>query len=180
MRFALLVGVLLPVTMRSQRGPRPLTHPTPRARPERSESAHSPAARQHETDDQIDRLEKMSPAERQSALETLPKERRDRIEKRLAHLQSLTPEQRTQLQERLKRFKKLGSTQQQQVRQIAQAMQQLPPDRKVAIRQELGILRSLPNGERQSRVQSSTWQKQFSPKEQEILKQSTELFPEQL
>ena len=137
-----------------------------------------PAAPKRDSDLQIERLEKMSPGELRTALDALPTERRDRIEKRLDRLQKLPPEKRAQLEERLQKFKNLPREQQQQVRLIAQNIQALPQDRKQAVHHELNTLRGLPEGDRQSRLQSSTWKKQFSPQEQEILKQSSELLPQ--
>ena len=156
--------------------------PTPRAQAERAGGAgesKAPVAPKQDSDRQIDSLEKMSPAERRAALETLSAERRERIEKRLDRLQKLPPEKRAQLEERLQKFKTLPREQQQQVRLIAKNIQALPQDRKQAVHHELNTLRGLPEGERQSRLQSSTWKKQFSPQEQEILKQSSELLPQQ-
>ena len=45
----------------------------------------------------LDRLERMSPEERQRALEKLPPERRQRIEERLRRYESLTPEERERI-----------------------------------------------------------------------------------
>jgi hypothetical protein len=157
--------------------------PAPRAQSEHAgrdnNESKGPVAPKRESDLQFDRLEKMSPAERRTALETLPAERRDRIEKRLDRLQRLPPEKRAELEERLQKFETLPREQQQQVRMIAKSIQALPQERKQAVHHELNTLRGLPEGERQSRLQSSTWKKQFSPQEQEILKQSSELLPQQ-
>ncbi len=172
----------LPFIAYAQHVPRPLNRPAPRVRPERgngSGEAGGLEAPKRESEQQIDRLEKMTAAERRTALDALPAERRDRIEKRLSHLQRLTPEQREKLEKRLERFQNMPSDRQAQIRQIAQDIQQLPHPRKIAVRQELDTLRTLPEGERQSRLQSSTWKKQFSAQEQDILKQSSELLPQQ-
>jgi len=179
-RSALVLGCIAcqPYAAYAQHVPRPLNRPAPRARPQQGGNGGLEAPRR-DSEQQIDRLERMSPAERRAALEALPAERRERIEKRLSHLQRLTPEQRAQLEKRLERFQNLPSNRQAEIRRIAQDIQQLPRERKFAVRQELDTLRTLPEGERQSRLQSSTWKRQFTPQEQEILKQSSELLPPQ-
>lgn len=184
-RFAVLVGstvaAMLPGAALAQRAPRVFNRPVPRTRPERGNGKGElgSEAPKRDSEQQIDRLEKMSQSERRTALDALPQERREKIEKRLDHLQRLSPEQRAQLEKRLERFQNLPSDRQAQIRRVSQDLQQLPKARKIAVRQELDTLRTLPEGERQSRLESSTWKKQFSPQEQEILKQSSELLPQQ-
>ncbi len=183
-RSVLLLGCAAfpPCAAIAQHVPRPLNRPAPRARPRQGDANGEAGGREvpkRDSEQQIDRLEKMSPAERRAALEALPVDRRERIEKRLSHLQRLSPEQRAQLEKRLERFQNLPSNRQAEIRKIAQSIQQLPRERKIAVRQELDTLRMLPEGERQSRLQSSTWKNQFRPQEQEILKQSSELLPQQ-
>jgi len=173
------ISASLPVIALAQHVPRGLNRPAPRTRPERGGSKGESGAPKRDSEQQIKRLEKMNSTERRTALDALPAERRDRIEKRLSHLQRLTPEQRSQLEKRLERFQELPSDRQTQIRGIARDIQQLPLQRKAAVRRELDTLRSLPEGERQSRLQSSTWKKQFSAQEQDILKQSSELLPQQ-
>ncbi len=181
-RSALLFGCLAHAAY-GQHVPRPLNRPAPRVRPQQQQGGANAGtgsleAPRRDSEQQIDRLEKMSAAERRTALEALPADRRDRIEKRLSHLQKLSPEQRAQLEKRLERFQNLPSNRQAEIRRIAQDIKQLPRERKVAVRQELDTLRTLAEGERQSRLQSSTWKRQFTPQEQEILKQSSELLPQ--
>lgn len=184
-RFCAAGYLLLSMPVFGQHVARP--RPAPRSKTERNagerttgeSDAKGPAAPKRDSDLQIERLEKMSPGERRTALDALPVERRDRIEKRLDHLQKLPPEKRAELEERLQKFKTLPKEQQQQVRMIARTIQALPQERKQAVHHELNTLRGMPEGERQSRLQSSTRKKQFSTQEQEILKQSSELLPQQ-
>ena len=129
---------------------------------------------------QIDRLEKMTPAERQRALEALPPDRRDAVETRLRRLQNLSPEQRAQLQERLQKFESLPPEQQKQVRQLARKLRELPDDRRPTVRRELESLRNMPEADRKSRMNSPEFKNSFSRDERDILRQSSSLLPDQL
>lgn len=160
----------------AQRMPRAMNHP---GHPERGATSRGKQPPKRKIDEQISRLENMSSGERRAALDALTPERRQKLENRLSRLEKLSPDQRAQLEERLQRFKNMSPEQQQQVRHVALSIQQLPDRRKAAIRRQLKTLRGLSEGERQSRLQSSKWRKQFSPEEQEILKESSALLPEQ-
>ncbi len=171
-----LVLIAMEGTAPAQRMPRTMNRP---ARPERGRKLSGTNVPKLQKDQPISRLENMSPEERRAALDALPPERRQKLENRLSRLQKLSPDQRVQLEERLQRFKNMSPEQQQQVRHVALRIQQLPDHRKAAVRRELKTLRGLPEAERQSRLQSSSWKKQFSPEEQEILRESSALLPEE-
>ncbi len=96
----------------------------------------------------------MTPAERERALARLPPERRAQIEQRLNRLAQLPPEQRAELQQRY------------------QAFQSLPRDRQDAVRLELQSLRALPPRLRQRRLSSPGFQREYSPEEQRLLRES--------
>ena len=129
---ALAVCVLEPSAHAQPKGPRPAPLP-PRA---------------------LERFQKMTPEQRQRALERLPPDRRARIEEQLRRLQNLPPDQRQQLQERYQRF------------------QSLPRDRQIAVRTELQSLRQMPPAERRARVNSPEFQETYSPQEQRLLRES--------
>lgn len=102
----------------------------------------------------VQRLLNMTPEEREKALARLPPERRARIEQRLNRLAQLPPEQRAELQQRY------------------QAFQSLPRDRQDAVRLELQSLRALPPRLRQRRLSSPGFQREYSPEEQRLLRES--------
>jgi hypothetical protein len=101
---------------------------------------------------QIERLQKMTPEEREKALANLPPERRQQVEKQLNRLDELTPQQRQQLDER---FEKLQS---------------FPPARQRAVRQEVQSLRRMTFAERQARLRSEEFKQQFSAEEQDLVR----------
>ena len=96
----------------------------------------------------------MTPTQREQALSRLPAERRAQIEQRLNRIDQLPPEQRQQLDERYQRF------------------QSLPQSRRLAVRQELQNLRALPPAERRRRFEDPGFQQEYSPQEQQILRES--------
>jgi hypothetical protein len=102
----------------------------------------------------LDRWEKMTPEQRQRALDRMPPERRAQMEERLNRLEQLPPEQKEQLKQRYREF------------------QALPRDRQDAVRLEIQALRSMRPAARIARVNSPAFQRQYSPDEQKILKQS--------
>ena len=175
--LAVLSFLVLPAALTAQHVQKPVNRPP--ARPAGSNGGVAPkrATNENANEDRIERLESMSPEERRAVLDKLPPDRRERVEKQLNRLGKMTPLQRAKLKERMEKFKSLNPQQQTQVRQISQEIKDLPGPRKAIIRQEMEVLKSLPEGERQSRMESSTWKKQFAPKEQEILTQSTSLLP---
>lgn len=101
----------------------------------------------------LERFEKMSPRDQQRALAQLPPERRARVEQQLNRLNRLSPAQREQLRKRYAEF------------------QQLPPGRQMAVRRELGQLRAMPPAERNSRLKSEEFKKQFDKQERKILEE---------
>ena len=101
---------------------------------------------------QIERLQRMTPEQREKALASLAPERRARIEKQLNRLDQLSPQQRQQLE---KRF---------------DALQSLPPARQRAVRQEVQSLRNMPFAERRARLASGEFQRLYSPEEQDLIR----------
>lgn len=69
--------------------------------------------------------------------------------------------------------------QQKEVRRLAQAFRGLPADRRPVVRRELNTLRRLPEAQRDARIESPDFKKKYSSQEQEILRQSSALLPEE-
>ncbi|MCU1260137.1 MAG: hypothetical protein JWO80_3022 [Bryobacterales bacterium] len=180
MRLARLTAVVILATTGTfaQRGARGVARPAPKPKGGSGTGVSARTSRPA-GDQQIQKLEKMSPAERQKALEALPPDRRRNIESRLDRLQKMSPEERAQLQDRLERFKNLPPGQQKEVRQLAQQFRALPADRRPIVRRELDLLRKLPENERDARLNSPDFKQRFSGEEQKILRQSSTLLPDQ-
>lgn len=155
----------------------PPAKPAPKVHPDRLPGGNVPKARPT-VDEQLEKLSKMTPAEREKALSILPEARRQRLQDRLTKLDSLPPEERERRQIQLERFNKLPLDQQQRVRELAKKVQALPDDRRPVVRRELTILRNLPEDQREKRISDPSFQKRFSPEEQEILRDSPSLVPQ--
>jgi hypothetical protein len=125
----------------------------------------------------LDRLEGMSPDERQRLLEKLPPERRQRIEERLRKYESLTPEQRQRLREQFERFQQLPPERQQAVRQLFQRFSQLPEDRRRAVRRGVWELQMLDPARRQIRMDRPGFQSRYSPEERQMIRELLEIAP---
>ena len=136
-----LAGYVSPSVIAQKKGGPSVPRPAPR-RPNRPQQ--NPAR-------ELERFQKMSPADREKELQKLPPERRAQVEQRLQRLDSLPPAQR---ERQLKRLEALGD---------------LQPDRRNAVRDELQNLRGMTKEQRKARLSSDAVKKNFSPEEQKIL-----------
>lgn len=102
--------------------------------------------------EQVERLLNMSPEEREKALAGLPPARRAAIEKRIDTLESLPPEVR---ERRINLAKRLES---------------LPEDRQPVVRQEIQGIQRMPVPERRIRLHSSDFNQDYSPEEQQLIR----------
>ncbi|MBZ5604622.1 MAG: DUF3106 domain-containing protein [Acidobacteriia bacterium] len=140
-----LAGYVSPAAAQGRKGGAAVPRPAPR-RPNRPQQ--NPAR-------ELERFQKMSPADRQKELDRLPPERRAQVEQRLQRLDRLSPAQREKELRRLEAF------------------QNLDPQRRNAVRQELQNLRSLSPEERKARLSSEDVKKNFSSDEQKILHEAS-------
>ncbi len=102
---------------------------------------------------EFERFQRMTPVQRQKALDRLPPERRARLEDRLKKLEQMQPAERQTL---LRRF---------------QAFQALPEERRREIRLELRHLRELSPPERKKRLQSPEMKQKFNDEERRMLEE---------
>lgn len=165
--------LLLVSTASADKNPKPpKAPPAPKAHANAG-PGRGPAAPKRASDEQIQRLSQMSPAQREKALANLPPERRARVEAGIAKWNQ-TPAQLKALNEK---FQSLPPEQQNRIRQLSQRIKTLSPERKTAVTQELNRLRNMPEDQREKRLSSPAIRKNFSPDEQEILRQTPGLLP---
>lgn len=122
----------------------------------------------------LERLGKMTPADRKKALEKLPAERRRAIENRLEQYNKLTPEEKARFQ----RFNSLPPQRQQAVRQAIGGLTKLPPERQQVVRDELRQMQGLAPGAREARINSDEFREKYSPQEQQLIEQLRDIVPE--
>ena len=117
----------------------------------------------------VQQLMRMSPEERERALEKLPPQRQAQIRQRLEQFDSL-PRQEQERQLQLGRtFANLPPDKQDLVRRQIRAVNQLPEDRQRMVRAAFQQLRRLPENERQARLASEGFRNRFTPAEQQML-----------
>ncbi|HEY1204677.1 MAG: DUF3106 domain-containing protein [Bryobacteraceae bacterium] len=117
----------------------------------------------------LDRLEALSPEQRQRLLATLPPERRQRIEARLKAYESLPQAERDRLRRQYDKFRALTPEQKETSRRLFRRFMELPPGRRQVLRQEANRLSQIPWPQRQARIASPDFQRRFTPEERQIL-----------
>jgi hypothetical protein len=116
------------------------------------------------------RLFRMTPEEREHALEKLPTEQaRENARKQLQRFDSLTKEQQAMELRRLDRFAQLTPTQRAEVRGLIVEANHLPPGRSAAVRQALSHLQEMTDLQREVTLQRPAFQARFSPEELRII-----------
>jgi hypothetical protein len=145
-------------------------HPAPR--PERTIKA--PKA----TKTPLDEFQRMSPEERQKALDKLPPDRAEKLRKQLKEYSQLTPEQQAIAKEQLEMFRNLPPERQDAVRRVFNRFSQQPADHQQAMRQELNQLHGMPEADRQARLASPETKSRFSKDEHKMLQEMSGLLPE--
>jgi hypothetical protein len=116
------------------------------------------------------RLFRMSPEEREHALEKLPTEQaRANARKQLEWFDSLPKEQQAAQLRRLDRFAELTPEKRAEVRGLIVEANHLPPQRAAAVRQALFRLQQMTDQEREATLHRPAFQARFSPEELRII-----------
>jgi len=127
----------------------------------------------------LDRLMRMTPAQRQRQLAKMAPERRAQLEKRLEEYDRLPAAQKERLRAQTENFQSLPPDQQQTVRANFRRLNSLPEERRVMVRRVLRQLRAMPEAERNARMNSNQFHKRFSPDEREIMESLVKLVPQE-
>jgi uncharacterized protein DUF3106 len=118
----------------------------------------------------IERLNSMSPEQRKRALDRLPPERRERVQRRLDNYNALSPEAKERLREEYQQFQKLPVERQDSIRRSFRQLVALPQDRKPVVRREVVRLRQLTPEDRASKMDSDDFRSRFSESERQIIR----------
>lgn len=118
----------------------------------------------------LDRLERMTPDERQRILDRLPPERRARVEARLRAYEGLSQADRDRLRRQYDTFRALPPEQKANARRLFWQFLELPPGRRMVLRQEADRLSRMPWPRRQARMSSPEFARRYTPEEREILR----------
>ena len=119
----------------------------------------------------VEKLSRMTPAQRQRALSKLPPERRDKIEKELDDYNHLSQRERQQLFDRYRNFQELPPQKQEAMRRAFRRLGAVPEDRRVILREEVQRMAGLPDADRRARFNSDEFRNKYSPQEQQLLRE---------
>ena len=117
----------------------------------------------------VRQLMRMSPEQRERALEKLPPQRQAQIRERLQEFDNLPKAEQQRRLQLSEHFANLPPEKQDLVRRQIQAFNQLPDDRRREVGAAFQRLRRLPEADRQARMASRQFQARFSPTEQQML-----------
>ena len=131
----------------------------------------------HPGDRALDRLQRMTPEQRDRWLSTLPPARRERIEKQLGTVANMPPAAQNRVRNQLERLNSLPPEKQGQVRRSLRLFNNMPPERKAVVRKEMRRLSAMPDEERQARMNSDQFRNSYSPAEQQMMSHLTEILP---
>ena len=127
----------------------------------------------------IDEFETMPPAQRQRALDRLPPEQRQKLQERLDRFNRLPAEQQQALKNLYNKLHELPPQRQDAVRKSITKFSQESPQRQQAIREELRNMAAMSPEERQSYVSNPEFRSKFNKKEQEIVRDLSDVLPPQ-
>jgi hypothetical protein len=125
----------------------------------------------------VRQLMRMSPEQRERALEKLPPRRQAEIRERLQQFDNLPRAEQQRRLQLSEMFANLPPEKQDLVRRQIQAFNQLPDDRRRIVGAAFQRLRRLPASERQARIASQPFRNRFTPAEQQILADLSENLP---
>lgn len=134
-------------------------------------------ANQQRGEELFDKLERMTPEEREKALGQLPPAQRANIERRIRNFQQLPPAQQQRRLEQLERLNSLPPKEQAQVRRSMNQLKDLPDDRKMAINRERRNMSGMTDGERQAYMSTEQFRSRYSPSEQEMIGNLAKILP---
>lgn len=121
------------------------------------------------------RLYRASPEERDRALEKLPTPMQDSIRRQLEVFDKMPKDQQQVWIHRAERFAALTPEQKAQVISQLQALGKLPQERRREVGIELRRLQVLPEDDRQKRLASDDFKSRFSPEEQKVIADLSEV-----
>jgi hypothetical protein len=127
----------------------------------------------------IERLNRMSPAERRKLLNRMPSDRRMMLEKRINNLNSIKPEAREKARKDYEYFQQLPPEKQKEARRILKQIADLPEDRRKLVRGGIHNLRQQTPEVSQRRMSSRAFNERFSEDERKLIREALDALPPQ-
>jgi len=131
----------------------------------------------HPGEQQLDRLLKMTPEEREKALQNLPPAQRQRLVNQLNAVGKWPTVEQNRARARLERLRSLPPQRQNQVRRSLNLFQQAPEDRQRQMAQELRRMGPMPDDERRAYMNTEEFRNRYSANEQQIMSNLSEIEP---
>jgi hypothetical protein len=125
----------------------------------------------------IERLNRMSPAERQRALNRMPADRRAILERRMNALNNINPEAKQKLQRDYQHFQKLPRDKQDEARKTLRQIADLPEGRRKLVRGAIHNLRQQSPEIQQQRLESRAFQRRFEEEERKLIREALSVLP---
>ena len=121
------------------------------------------------------RLYRLTPEERERALEKLPPQQQQRIQNQLKYFDSLPKDQQEMMLKRLERFDSLSPLEKREFTLNFQALNQLPQPRQQMVRAALRRLQVMNEADRQVLLNSPAFKSRFTPDEIHIIDNLSEV-----
>ena len=121
------------------------------------------------------RLYRMSPEERDRALEKLPAQQQEQIRKQLAYFDSIPKDQQQIMLSRTERFAALPPEKKQAFMRQMRTLNQLPQERRQMVGAALRRLQTMPDAQREVVLNSPAFQTRFTPEEQNMIRDLSEV-----
>ncbi|MCX6613471.1 MAG: DUF3106 domain-containing protein [Acidobacteria bacterium] len=125
----------------------------------------------------IERLNRMSPAERQKMLNRMPADRRQILEKRINNLNSIRPEAREKLRKDYEYFQQLPPEKRDEARRTLKQIADLPDERRKLVRGAVHNLRQQPSELRDRRLASRAFEQRFNEDERKLIREALSVLP---
>jgi Protein of unknown function (DUF3106) len=127
----------------------------------------------------LEKLSRMTPAQREKWLSSLPPARRQRIEQNLREFQKMPPAQQNRVRGRQELLNSLPPQRQNQVRHSVQQFLNMPEERKAVVKQEMRHMAPLSDDERRAYMSSEEFRNRYSATEQQMMGNLMEIEPRQ-
>jgi hypothetical protein len=125
----------------------------------------------------FERLQRMSPEERQRFLSRIPPEKRLDLEKRLRQIEEIPPDVRQRLRREYDEFQQLPPERQDAIRRVLKQINDLEPRRRGQVRGAIASLRQFVPAVREERMNSRRFKNHFDEAEQRLIREAVEVLP---
>jgi hypothetical protein len=127
--------------------------------------------------EQLEKLLKMNPSDREKYLQGIPEQRRQNLQKRLDDFAKMPPARQTRVLSRLEMLNSLPPEKQQEVRKAMRQLQQLPEDRRALVSKELQLMALMPDEDRRAHMNSEDFRNRYSVDEQQMMESLSQVTP---